>query len=134
VPRSSPALRMAAIGGQALAGSGFESERPAVGFQRTVMSIGAIDSGTSAQQSLFESASETMAHDTSVGSVSSSSNPQPSSAGLGRSRWMGVANTVQRVRSGISRAVFQIYALRRRLPCDRAPAVAPPRMPIDHEE
>ena len=131
-----PAVGISAIGGQPLAGSGFESERPASGFQRTVVNIGSTDSGASAEQSLFEDASGTVAPGVASGfaEVGSAHTPAASIGSPPRSRWMGIASKAQRVRTGISRAVYQVYALRRRVPSDTAPSVAPPRMPIDHEE
>ena len=106
----SAATAVSHLGGQLLSGSGFESERPAAGFGHSAVSVSPADTGAQAEPA----ASDQMA---------------PPGRG-----WMGAALTAQRVRTGVTRAVSQVRAIRRRGVSDAAPSVAPPRMPIDHEE
>ncbi len=137
-PTPSPGGAISALGGQPLAGSGFESERPAVGFRRTAVSADSWpDSGTAAQQSLFEEsggAALSGQMSESAASMLAPTSPAPVAASAPSRSWMGVASTAQRVRTGVTRAVRQIYAVHRHLASDVAPSAAPPRMPIDHEE
>jgi type IV secretion system protein TrbL len=127
---------ISAFGGQPLAGSGFENERPARGFRQPTAALSSAEAAPTIQQMLFDQAG-----DETCGAVSSSAaevgavrSAAPATPLPSRSRWMGIASTAQRVRTGITRAAYQIYALRRRVPNDMAPSVSPPRMPIDHGE
>jgi type IV secretion system protein TrbL len=133
-PASSAMTAISSLGGQPLAGSGFEGERAAGGFKHMTASVGPADSA-SVQQSLFEETSKAATGAPSaVSEISSTRSVAPGAAPLPRSRWVGIASTAQRLRTGLTRAVYQINGMRRRLPSDTAPSVAPPRMPIDHEE
>jgi type IV secretion system protein TrbL len=133
-PASSPMSVISSLGGQPLVGSGFEGERAAGGFRHMTASVSLGDSAT-VQQGLFQETSEAPTGATSaVGEISSVRSVAPTGAPASRSRWVGIASAAQRVRTGLTRAVYQVYGLRRRLPSDTAPSVTPPRMPIDHEE
>jgi type IV secretion system protein TrbL len=139
-PPSRPAsskTAMSAIGAQPLAGSGFESERTAKGFQPATQVSCASDAPASAQQSLFEETGSAVSARANCGisevtSVHSSSLPVAAPARTSLLR--GAASTVQRVQRGLTRAAYQISAMRRRIPYDAAPSATPPRMPIDHHE
>jgi type IV secretion system protein TrbL len=128
---STPTTAISAMGGQPLSGSGFETERPASGFRRTTIGVDEAGSGMSAPQlGLFEASNDPGASDAASGIAGhGAARVSPPST-----RPVGVASTAQRVRAGFTRAVHQIYALRRGALSDTAPSVAPPRMPIDHEE
>ena len=127
---------MSAIGGQPLAGSGFESERTARGFQPATQVVASSDAPASAQQPLVE---ETAASVAGVGSgvsgvTSVHSATLPPAAPVRTSRLVGVASTVQRVQRDLTRAAYQMNAMRRRFPSDGAPSATPPRMQLDHHE
>ena len=47
-------MAMSAVGGQPLAGSGFEGERSAKGFQPTIQLVSASDAQATGQQTLVE--------------------------------------------------------------------------------
>jgi type IV secretion system protein TrbL len=111
--------QLASIGGQPLVGSGFENERPARGFQTDP--IGDV--------------AEANADTGSTTSDPSSVQEPPSPAAPTRTnRWVQLASTAQRVQRGITRAAYQVYAMRRRALSDAAPSASPPRMPIDHHD
>jgi type IV secretion system protein TrbL len=136
-PASSQAASMSAVGGQPLAGSGFENERAAKGFRPATAAVSSPDSATSAQQTLFDETGDAAAPGVTAGvsEVTSAHSGSLPVAGPARtSRWTGVASTAQRVRRNLTRAAYQIYAIRRRIPSDAAPSTTPPRMPIDHAE
>lgn len=145
--RASPAL--SSIGGEPLAGSGFETQSPQRGFVPVSVNASATSSaagpapfsptaargrigGYSVVTASMESASSSepfgaggssVASDiTSVGSVGSA-NPRPP----------GTLKT----KGALNRAGDQMRGFRRRLgqiPSDAAPHATPPRIPIDHEE
>lgn len=102
---------LAAVGGERLAGSGFESERPARGYTSTSTPLGGTEStGT----------------DSAIGS-SDRPSTEFTDSGLGTPRrdsngWNGGGS------SGLHRRRFSI------IPSDAATHAQPPRMPIDHEE
>ena len=112
---SSGGFSLAAVGGEPLAGSGFESEKPAGGFSSSKNESGAdgIPPKPTAPQG-----------EAAAGGRASQVPPpqprkQPGSAGAA---------------SGVSE---QLQRFRRRLPAlpsDAAPHTTPPRMPIDHHE
>jgi type IV secretion system protein TrbL len=102
---------LSSVGGEGLAGSGFEGERPAAGF--TPLSV-PIDPG-------------------SAGESGSSPAPEAQPTARGQGFPSGARGT-QRVFSG---AAERLRGTRRRLggmPSDAAPHTPPPRMPIDHSE
>ena len=128
---------IAAIGGQPLAGSGFENERAAKGFRPATAAVSLPDSVAPVEESGFEEAgSDTAAGPNpgvpAVASVLSGNSPVAAPARV--SRWMGITSTAQRVQRVLTRAANQMNAIRRRVPSDAAPATTPPRMPIDHED
>jgi type IV secretion system protein TrbL len=136
-PASSQTSAIPAIGGQPLAGSGFENERAAKGFRPATAAVSSSDSAASAQPTLFEETGDAAAAAVNPGvsevtSVHSGSSPV--AAPVRATRWMGMAFTAQRVQRSLTRAAYQIYAIRRRVPSDAAPSTTPPRMPIDHHD
>ena len=136
-PASSQSSAISAIGGQPLAGSGFENERPAKGFRPATAAVSLSDSPPSVQQTLFEETGDAAAPADTAGVSEVTSTHSGSSlvaAPTRTSRLMGMASTAQRVQRGLTRVAYQISAMRRRVPSDAAPATTPPRMPIDHRE
>jgi type IV secretion system protein TrbL len=134
---SSQTSAIAAIGGQPLAGSGFENERVAKGFRPTTAPVSSPDSATPIEEASCEESGGAAATGASPGAsalVSLHSGSASVSAPAPRSRWTGMASTAQRAQRILTRAAFQIHAMRRRIPADAAPATTPPRMPIDHHE
>jgi hypothetical protein len=93
------------LGGEPLAGSGFETEAPSRGFQPN----GAADESISSQQA------------TPPSETANSSVPSSDTSGNG-------GNGTPRRRIPKIRRRFPA------LPSDAAPHATPPRMPIDHEE
>ena len=140
---------LASIGGEPLAGSGFERQAAQRGFAPA--SVNASDGGTptgsvpsfpspapsgtsgdgmassstegaSPSNSTSPDSSGVVSDVTSVGSTGPT-NPQPPPTAKGK--------------SGLARAANQVRGFRRRfgsLPSDAAPHATPPRIPIDHEE
>jgi type IV secretion system protein TrbL len=140
---------LASIGGEPLAGSGFERQSAQRGFAPA--SVNASDGGTptgsvpsfpspapsgtggdgmassstegaSPSNSTSPDSSGVVSDVTSVGSTGPT-NPQPPPTAKGK--------------SGLARAANQVRDFRRRfgsLPSDAAPHATPPRIPIDHEE
>jgi type IV secretion system protein TrbL len=147
---SPPASALSSIGGEPLAGSGFESQPVQRGFAPVSVSgsdgavtrergpsspliMGGGTSGDAVASGSAEAAappnsgspgsSGVVSDVASVGSGTSSANPQPPSVAKGR--------------SALTRAADQVRSFRRRLgslPSDAAPHATPPRIPIDHEE
>jgi type IV secretion system protein TrbL len=152
-----PATRSAlsSMGGESLAGSGFEAERPAAGFSSTSVPVAPSPrrgSGAPGQGSLFggnsdsvspsdvtpsdglenSAASSPVAEVSSVGSPTAgkAQTQAPPSGG----RLASGARRTQRVFSG---AADRLRGTRRQfggLPTDAAPHAQPPRMLIDHSE
>jgi type IV secretion system protein TrbL len=154
VPEAVPTRSaLSSVGGENLAGSGFEGERPAGGFSSTSIPVASANSRRSAasgQASLFSANSESasssevgspdgteasaasspVADVSSVGSSTSAKSQAPPSAG----KLASSARRTQRVFSG---AADRLRGTRRRfgaLPTDAAPHAQPPRMPIDHSD
>jgi hypothetical protein len=144
---------LASVGGDTLAGSGFEGERPAAGFVAHAVSLPARSAGSvfapptsPASNPENPPPTETVGgSDSAVGvgpsaasdvqSVSSSANSKHGAAGppVGE-RVASRARRTQRVFSGAAdrlRGTRQQFA---GLPSDAAPHTQPPRMPIDHSE
>lgn len=141
---------LSSIGGEPLAGSGFETQPPQRGFAPASVNAGdavappkpvlsspstaqAAPEGDSVASGLLgpSSPSDAAGSPGSSGVISevasigdaSSANPQPPSRAKGN--------------GAITRATNQVKGLRRRLgslPSDAAPHATPPRMPIEHEE
>lgn len=133
---ATPSSMISSTGGEPLAGSGFEGERPARGF-------------TSAPKPAPASASDRAG--TTGGEVppdpgTSSAVPEVNSVATGASAeqapprasgWERIVSTARRVHRGLSRASDQMDDMRRQigpLPSDAAAHASPPRMPIDHHE
>jgi type IV secretion system protein TrbL len=144
---------LSSVGGESVAGSGFEGERPAAGFSSTSIPVASANSRRSApsgQASLFSANSESpsssevgsadateasaasspVADVSSVGSSIGAKSQAPPSAG----KLASSARRTQRVFWGAS---DRLRGTRRRfggLPTDAAPHAQPPRMPIDHSD
>ena len=136
---------LSSIGGEPLAGSGFETESAHRGFAPSSMNPGDGPTGgasrgssaagdaasggaetggsTEASSSTSTSASDSgVASDVTSVSSPASANPQPPAA---------------KPKGGLARAVDQVRSVRRRMasiPSDAAPHATPPRIPIEHEE
>jgi type IV secretion system protein TrbL len=150
---SSQRSALASVGGDTLAGSGFEGERPAGGFvghsvpvpTRSAGSVFAPPASPASNPEnppLTDTAGEA---DSAVGigpsavsdiqSVSSSTNTKHGPAGppVGEK----VASRARRTQSVFSGAANRLRGTRQQfagLPSDAAPHTQPPRMPIDHSE
>ena len=146
---------MASVGGDSLAGSGFEGERSAAGFTPTSIPIGigpaqkpgpappkpttnatACDTSITVESSASGSELSSGASPVSeVQSVSSASAPasQPPTP----TRREKLASSARRTQGAFSGAADRLRGTRQRfggLPTDAAPHAQPPRMPIDHSE
>ena len=115
-PSSGSGGSLASFGGQPLAGSGFESERPAAGFSSSSDGNG---SNVTPPQSGAPHSESTL-----VGGTAGQVHPpqprkQPGNARAGS----GVSEQIQRFKRRLPS-----------LPSDAAPHATPPRMPIDHHE
>ena len=132
---------LSSLGGERLAGSGFERERPAAGFVANSIPIGtpsappkdgSPNSGASAGEisnASPESGSIRDAQSTEVPAARSQPPPPGGSENSGSS--------VRRAERIFSGAAQRLQSTRRRfggLPSDAAPHAQPPRMPIDHSE
>jgi type IV secretion system protein TrbL len=139
-PPSKPASQTSAlfaIGGQPLAGSGFENERAAKGFRPGTATANSPDSPSLIQQTLFEKTGEAAAAGVNSGVsevASTTSSSSPLAAPVQANPWMGMASRAQKVHRSLSRAAYQIYSARLRARSDAAPSATPPRMPTDHHK
>jgi type IV secretion system protein TrbL len=144
---------LSAVGGENLAGSGFEGERPAAGFSSTSIPVASANSRRSApsgQASLFSANSEP-ASSSEVGSTDATEASAPSSpvadvSSLGSSTGAKsqappsagkLASSARRTQRVFSGAADRLRGTRRRfgaLPTDAAPHAQPPRMPIEHSD
>ncbi len=142
---------LASIGGEPLAGSGFERQAAQRGFAPA--SVNASDGGTpTGSVPSFPSPSPVPSGTSGDGMASSSiegaspsNSTSPDSSGV-VSDVTSVGSTgptnpqpppMAKGKSGLARAANQVRDLRRRfgsLPSDAAPHATPPRIPIDHEE
>jgi type IV secretion system protein TrbL len=143
-------LALSSIGGEPLAGSGFETQPVQRGFASA--SVNASDGGSSpGPLRSSPSTSRTAAGDDSdasgpvgVGSPSGPASPGSSGvvsdvASVGSSTGPAIPQppSLAKGRSALTRAADQVRGFRRRigsLPSDAAPHATPPRIPIDHEE
>jgi type IV secretion system protein TrbL len=148
-PVSTAATALSSIGGEPLAGSGFETQVPQRGFAPTSIrtseaaatqgpslpspsisrsvtggdSVAGADPVVAAPADVADQRGSSAASD--VASVGSAAQVSPPTL------------TPARGKSALSRAADQVRGLRRRLgslPADAAPHATPPRIPIDHEE
>ena len=144
-----PSVSLSSIGGEPLAGSGFETQPAQRGF--TPASVNASD-GVNASEPLLSSASTARTvggGDSVVGGPAGASSPSdpasPGSSGVvSEVASVGDADspnpqppTTTKRKSAITRAADQVKGFRRRLgslPSDAAPHATPPRIPIEHEE
>ena len=140
---------LSSIGGEPLAGSGFETQTAQRGFAPTLVNpsdagpaTGSVPSspppmpsgtigdamasssieGTATSNSTSPGGSGVVSDVTSVGSTGPTNPQQPANA---------------KAKSGLARAADQVRGFRRRLgslPSDAAPHATPPRIPLDHEE
>jgi len=152
---TSPPARSAlsSVGGDNLAGSGFESERPASGFtpssipsglrsgnQARAGTVPANNGGTASDDqgvtssessggsSEIPSGASPASEVQSVNSASTSKSPAPGES---------LASGARRTQRTFSSAADRLKGVRRQwggLPSDAAPHTPPPRMPIDHSE
>lgn len=144
---------LSSVGGDSLAGSGFESERPASGFTPSSIPAG-VRSGNQARAGTVPANNGGTASDDQGATSSESSGGSseiPSGAGpvsevqsvnsasTGKSPAPGesLASGARRTQRTFSRAADRLKDVRRQwggLPSDAAPHTPPPRMPIDHGE
>jgi hypothetical protein len=144
---------LSSIGGEPLAGSGFETQPAQRAFAQASVSThdGAVTSGGRPSSSSIASStarSETSADavaDGPVEGVAPSNSTSPGGSGaVSEVASVGSAGSANQQppapakrRGPLTRAVDRYWALRRRvalLPSDAAPHSTPPRIPIDHEE
>jgi hypothetical protein len=115
---------LAEVGGEMLAGSGFESEKPLRGYSgNTDKSASSASAGPGAASPV-----------SGLNSVGDFSNGRPANRPSGSRPTESPAERAQSAFGGVS---AQFRAIRRRLgpfPSDSAPHASPPRMPIDHSE
>ena len=115
---------IAQVGGDPLAGSGFESEKPVRGYSgNTDRSAASASTGPGAAPPISSS-----------NSVAGSSSGRPANPPPGG---RSAGSTAERVQGAFGGASAQFRAIRRRLgpfPSDSAPHASPPRMPIDHSD
>jgi type IV secretion system protein TrbL len=148
-PASTASAALSSIGGEPLAGSGFETQAPHRGFAPT--SIRATDPAAAQRTSL--SSPSTSRSVTGGDSVAGTDSVEAAPGGVSDQRGSSAASDVASVgstgpaspqtppttrgKSALSRAADQVRGLRRKLgslPADAAPHATPPRIPIDHEE
>ena len=143
---------LSSIGGEPLAGSGFENQAPHRGFAR--VSIPATDEGSAGNASPSGSTvGDAPASDAPTSAEAVTGKPAPSAgrgtlsagspaasdvASLGTTNPKSSEPSPSATAKGMfNRAADQVQGLRRRLrslPSDAAPHATPPRIPIEHEE
>jgi hypothetical protein len=160
---SSVASGLSSVGGGALAGSGFEGERPAGGFApetsparssfANALGLTSADSGTTvpppdrgisgytegdrpvpSAPNEFGTGSGVISDVRSVASSPRSAQAQQPPSASHRER---IGSAVRRTDQVLSRAAGRLRGVRNQfggLPSDAAPHTSPPRMPIDHHE
>jgi type IV secretion system protein TrbL len=136
---------ISSTGGEPLAGSGFEGERPARGFTSAPRSARTNRETKPAPAFVSDRAGMT-GGDVRPDPGTSSAVPEVNSVATGASAeqappraggWARIVSTARRVHRGLSRASDHMDDMRRRigpLPSDAAAHASPPRMPIDHHE
>ena len=132
---------LSSLGGERLAGSGFERERPAAGFVANSIPIGAPAAPPTDQVSdsgaFAEETSSASAESGSVLDTQSTWEPAARSQPPAPSRSEKLGSSVRPAEGIFSGAAQRLQSTRRRfggLPSDAAPHAQPPRMPIDHSE
>jgi type IV secretion system protein TrbL len=141
---------LSSIGGEPLAGSGFEIQPVQRGFAQA--SFGTADgspapgggpgSGPTSPSTVPGGASSGVSSSPVEGAAAPSNSPNPGSSGV-VSDVASVGNaspaspqppTTATGRNALTRAADQVRSFQRRLPSDAAPHATPPRIPIEHEE
>ena len=144
---------LSSIGGEPLAGSGFETQRVQRGFSPS--SVNAGDGGTApvtgprsgsgpSSPSIGRggASGDVVTSGPVAGAAAPSSSPNPGSSGV-VSDVASVGNAspaspkppaTATGRNALTRAADQVRSFQRRLPSDAAPHATPPRIPIEHEE
>lgn len=146
---TSPSISSAlsSIGGEPLAGSGFETQAPQRGFAPSSMSVETGARSMSASSASRDSTNpESPVNSSPTGGPDERSTPAVGGPGA-TSEVSSVASVapatsqppaqLARGRNRLTRAADFVTAFRRRigsLPSDAAPHATPPRMPIDHQE
>lgn len=154
---ASPPMRsvLSSVGGDGLAGSGFESERPAAGFVGNSIPVGTgsarqpntspappVSASSATDQGLcspeaFSDSSEASPASSPVSDVQSVRSPASAKLPAPQGRGEKVVSGARRTQRAFSGAADRLRDGRRRfggLPTDAAPHAQPPRMPIDHSE
>lgn len=131
-----PASSVASVGGEPLAGSGFEGERPTRGFASSIAPPQARQHGSAAVPAGSGESAPTL--DSGVISAPASGANEIASVGPAGSQPAGPPATSIRGVKGLAGRVSNKYWRYRNamgmLPSDAAPHATPPRMPIDHGE
>jgi type IV secretion system protein TrbL len=140
---------LSSIGGEPLAGSGFERQPPQRGFTPASVNAGEAVAAPKPVLSPPSTAGTTPDGDSvasgPVGPSTASDTASPGSSGVvsevasvgGASSLNPQPPATAKGKNAITRATDQVKGLRRRLgslPSDAAPHATPPRMPIEHEE
>jgi type IV secretion system protein TrbL len=136
---------LASLGGESLAGSGFETQRPAAGFRSYSVPVASraqsASPGNSTGADDQASVSAEPAGDSSQGASGSASESASSASAKPnrptpkrREMLASGAQRVERTFSGAAQRLRNAGPRFRGLPSDAAPHAQPPRMPIDHSE
>ena len=140
---------LSSIGGEPLAGSGFETQSAQRGFAPVSVSASDVTTtrGTGPSSSATvrsETSSDAVASGSMEGAAPSSATGPVSSGVVSDVASVGSAGNAStqplptaKGKSSLTRAADQVRGLRRRigsLPSDAAPHATPPRIPIEHEE
>ena len=145
---------LSSVGGDSLAGSGFEAERPASGFTPTSVPVGTpstsqtrvgaapLDGRTDARSDQGAISSESLRSSSQLlpGSSQASEVQSVAFASSGNSRPTPrerLISGARRTQSTFSGAADRLRGTRQKfggLPSDAAPHTQPPRMPIDHND
>ena len=140
---------LSSIGGEPLAGSGFETQTPQRGFAPTSVDANAgtpppVSAPVSHSSARIAAGGDSVDASGSVGADSPSDPASPGSSGVvsdvtsvGSAGSSNSQPPTARGKSALTRASDQMKGFRRRLgslPSDAAPHATPPRIPIDHEE
>lgn len=135
-PQPAPASSVAAVGGEPLAGSGFEGERPTRGFASSISPLQARQHGSAA----VPTGSGESAPPLDSGASSAPPTGTNEIASVGSAGSQPAAPPASPIRSvkGLAGRVSNKYWRYRNamgmLPSDAAPHATPPRMPVDHGE
>lgn len=137
---------LSSIGGESLAGSGFETQRPTAGFRAHSIPVGsrpqpALSPNSSAAGNESTAATESASAGSQADPGSAAETATASTVSRAQApttRHTGAlasgAQRTQRVFSGAAQHLRNTGPRFRGLPSDAAPHTQPPRMPIDHSE